>query len=49
MALVRCPMCHGICGDFPDVAGTEPDGTAIDDCPCFECTLDALGDPDDAA
>jgi hypothetical protein len=50
MALMRCPECQQIIGDFPDVEPTEPDGkTAIDDGPCFDCVLTSLGDYDDVA
>lgn len=50
MALMRCPRCRAICGDFPDVEPTMPDGTALDADLCFDCVLAELGDPgDDAA
>jgi hypothetical protein len=50
MALLRCPVCRTeITGDFPDVEATEPDGTAFDEFPCFDCVLAGMGDTDDAA
>jgi len=50
MALMRCPQCHEICGDFPDVKATNEDGTAVDTVICFDCVCENLeGYPDDAA
>ncbi len=49
MALMRCPQCHEIVGDYPDVEPTAEDGTAVDTGPCFDCVLRSLGDYDDAA
>lgn len=37
MALVRCPRCRQITGDFPDVEATLPDGTALDSWLCLDC------------
>lgn len=44
MALMRCPGCGAIVGDYPDVVPTDPDGTAEDEYLCFECVLASLGD-----
>lgn len=49
MALMRCPRCHEIVGDYPDVAATADDGTAVDEFLCFDCVLAEMGDSDDAA
>jgi hypothetical protein len=49
MALMRCPTCGEITGDYPDVEPTSPDGTAVDKYDCFDCVLAELGDSDDAA
>jgi hypothetical protein len=50
MALMRCPQCHEIVGDYPDVKPTFEDGTAEDEFLCFDCICENLeGFPDDAA
>ena len=50
MALLKCPRCKTeITGDDPAAVATEPDGTAFDEFPCFDCVLAELGDTDDAA
>ena len=49
MALMRCPECRQIVGDYPDVEATEPDGTAFDVAACYDCVLRSLGDYDDVA
>ena len=55
MALMRCPRCHEIVGDYPDVAATADDGTAVDKFDCFDCfdcvsaELEGYDDSDDAA
>jgi hypothetical protein len=49
MALMRCPRCGEIVGDYPDVKPTAEDGTAVDQFDCFDCVLAELGDSDDAA
>ena len=47
MALMRCPGCGAIVGDYPDVKPTNEDGTAEDEFDCFDCVLKSLGDSDD--
>ena len=50
MALMRCPRCHEIVGDYPDVAATNVDGNAVDKLDCFDCVCSELeGYDDDAA
>lgn len=46
MALMRCPGCGEITGDYPDVAPEREDGTADDEYLCFDCVLSSLGDRD---
>jgi len=50
MALMRCPQCHEIVGDYPDVEATNADGTAVDKFLCYDCVCAGLeGYSDDAA
>jgi hypothetical protein len=39
MALMRCPKCRQIVGDYPDVTATEDDGTAVDEFNCYDCVV----------